>query len=242
VAVAVEVNGADLAFQPDAGRFANDVELSLLAVDQSGKAKDGAHDTLELRLKPETHDLVSRSGIRYARRLALPPGRYQLRVGARESGGGHLGTVLYDLEVPDFTKPDLAMSGLLLTSRTAGRIPSMNPDPELTQVLPSPPVVFREFPQVDVLSLYTEIYDNQSRTPHRVAITTTLTSDDGRVLFTETDERSSAEIKGPTGGYGYAASIPLAEVPAGRYVLEVQARSLLADGPTVARQLELTVR
>ena len=58
---------------------------------------------------------VARHGVRISRRLELPPGRYQLRVGVRDGGSGATGSVLYDLDVPDFSKEPLSMSGLLLT-------------------------------------------------------------------------------------------------------------------------------
>jgi VWFA-related protein len=242
IAITVEVEGRGLTFAREGGRFSDDLEMSLLAIDQSGKIKDGARDTLELRLMPQTHDVVSEAGVRYARRLSLPPGRYQLRVGARETGAGALGTVLYDLEVPDFSKPDLAMSGLLLTSGNAAQVPSLNPDPELKTLLPQPPVAGRAFDRDDTLGLFAEVYDNQVRTPHRVAIAATVASDDGRRVFTATDEHQSEELKGGKGGYGFTASIPLADLPAGRYVLTVEARSLLSGGPAVSRQLEFRVR
>jgi len=35
---------------------------------------------VELKLRPQTHDVVVATGVRYLKRLELPPGRYQLRV------------------------------------------------------------------------------------------------------------------------------------------------------------------
>ena len=37
-------------------------------------------------------------------RLQIPPGRYQLRVAANDLATNAVGSVLYDLDVPDFTK------------------------------------------------------------------------------------------------------------------------------------------
>ena len=91
VAVTLEVDGTNLKFTNQNNVFADDVEISIVAIDQTGKIRDGGHDVMNLRLKPQTHDVVSRSGVRIARRLEVPPGKYQLRVGARESGGGAVG-------------------------------------------------------------------------------------------------------------------------------------------------------
>ncbi len=46
-------------------------------------------------------------GLRANSRVELPPGRYQVRVGVRESGAGEMGTVFYDLDVPDFGREPL---------------------------------------------------------------------------------------------------------------------------------------
>ena len=53
-------------------------------------------------------------------RLDLPPSRYQIRVGVHESVGSAVGTLPYDLEVPDYSKASFSLSGLVLTSSAAG--------------------------------------------------------------------------------------------------------------------------
>ena len=55
-------------------------------------------------MKPETAARIKSHGIRLNERVMLPPGRYQLRVGVRESEAGESGSVFYDLTVPDFSK------------------------------------------------------------------------------------------------------------------------------------------
>jgi hypothetical protein len=242
VAITMEIDGAGLKFTQNNGLFNDDVEIAVIAVDRAGKIKDGGHDVVNLRLRPQTQEVVARSGMRINRRLAVPPGKYQVRVGVRESGGGSIGSVVYDLEVPDFSKSDLAMSGILLTSAYASRWPTANPDPEFKEVLPAPPAAIREFPQNDTIALFTEIYDNQTKVPHRVAIKTSILADDGKALFTANDERRSEELKGAKGGYGYTTSIPLKEFPPGRYVLRVEAQTLLSGGATAMRELEFRVR
>ncbi len=240
VLVAVEVDGADLKFTESGGVFQNQLEVTALAYDDKGKLRDSKPLTLKLDLRPQTREAVAKSGFRLLTRLQLPPGRYQLRVGGREANGGRVGSVLYDLEVPDYWKAPFAMSGLVLTAASASRTPTAAPDPELKDLLPGPPVAAREFPAGDRLALYTEVYDGEAAKPHGVDITTTLTSDEGRVVFTTNEERKSSELGGARGGYGYRAEVPLANVPPGLYVLQVEARSRL--GPVAARQVLLHVR
>jgi hypothetical protein len=242
VAVTLEVDGTNLKFDNQNNVFADDVEISIVAIDQAGKIRDGGHDVMNLRLKPQTHEVVSRSGVRIARRLEVPPGKYQLRVGARESGGGAVGSVLYDLEVPDFSKADLAMSGILLTSAYGSRIPTANPDPDFKQVLPAQPVAFREFPRNDTLALFVEVYDTQVKVAHRVAIKATILDEAGKALVTKSDERRSEDLQGTKGGYGFQTNFELKDLPPGRYVLRVEAQTLLKDGGTASRELEFSIR
>jgi VWFA-related protein len=242
IAITLEVEGRGLTFAAQNGLFADDVEVSVLAVDRDAKIKDGGRDVVQLKLRPQTHDMVSRSGIRISRRLELPPGRYQLRVGVRDGGSGATGSVLYDLDVPDFSKDALSMSAVLLTSASASHVPSVNPDEEFKAVLPGQPSTIREFPRNDTMGLFTEVYDNQTKVAHRVAIKASVIADDGKVVFTAGDERKSEELQGAKGGYGYTTMIDTRTLAPGRYVLRVEATTLLTDGGKAMRELEFRIR
>jgi VWFA-related protein len=246
IALSIEVAGAGMTFtrRPD-GLFADELEITLFAADSNGKIKDGARDVIGLSLKPQTHDVVRQSAFRVLRKLQVPPGRYQLRIGARESGGGKVGTVIYDLEAPDFTKGPLTMSGIALASTSGSRIPTASPDPnvnEFKDVLPAAPTASRDFPRDDTLFVFAEVYDNVPRTPHRVEIAAAVLADDGKVVHTTSDMRKSEELQGATGGYGYTTKIPLSAFAPGRYVLRLTATSLLGKPEPVVREIEFRVR
>jgi hypothetical protein len=245
VALAIEVDGSGLKFtQTPAGTFANDLEVTVFAADVNGKVKDGARDVFNLALRPQTHETVRTGGFRIVRRLQVPPGKYQIRVGARESGG-RVGTVILDLEAPDFTKSPLSMSGIAIASAYASRLPTANPDPsvnEFKDVLPAAPTALREFPRNDVLSVFAEVYDNAVKTPHRVDITAEILADDGKVVLTQADQRKSEELQGSSGGYGYTTKLPLSPLAPGRYVLRITAKSFLGNTPAVSREVEFRVR
>jgi VWFA-related protein len=245
IALAIEVDGSMMKFtQTPAGTFANELEVTMFAANPDGKIKDGARDVFNLGLRPQTHEIVRQGGFRIVRRLQVPPGKYQIRVGARESGG-RVGTVLLDLEAPDFTKPGLSMSGIAIASAFASRLPTANPDPsvnEFKDVLPAAPTALREFPRGDQLSIFAEVYDNGAKAPHRVEIKTEVLSDDGKVVLTKSDERKSEELQGASGGYGHTTAIPLSAFAPGRYVLRVTAKSFLANTTPVSRDVEFRIR
>jgi VWFA-related protein len=242
VLVTVEVDGSGFKFAEKGDRVVTDIELSTIALDAGGTGRDGGRDTATLTLRPQTRDAVMKTGVRLSRRMALAPGIYHIRVGARESGSGSVGMVMLDLDVPDFAKQDLAMSSLMVTSPRAMTVPTPRPDEQFKDVMPAPPTTTREFGRAEELATFTEVYDNQTRTPHRVEIKTSVVADDGTVAFSTTEERRSEEIGTGGGGYGHTAKVPLKALAPGRYVLRVEARSTLGKGATAMREVEFRIR
>jgi VWFA-related protein len=242
VALVLEIDGARLPFVEKDGLFHEDLEIHTLAIDAAGKIQAGGRDTAPLRLRPANHDAVVKNGLRVTRRLDLAPGRYQVHVAAVEVNGGTIGTIRQDLDVPDFGKGTLQMSGIALTSASMDRTPTANPDPGFKDVLPGPATATRDFPRGDTLALFAEIYVNQKSARHKVGIKTSVLADDGRVVFTAGDERSTDELQGATGGFGYTATIPLAAFSPGRYLLRVEATAQVSNGASAARELEFRVR
>jgi hypothetical protein len=236
VLVGVELLGRDLSLETN-----SKVELSYLAVDSKSKVFGAHNDALTLNLKPDTKTRVEQTGIRLLNRMELPPGRYQLRIAARDTQNTSIGSIIYDLEVPDFYKAPISLSGLTMTSLAGASMMTARPDEQLKAVLPAAPVALRTFPQNDEIALFAEIYDNTGKNPHKVDITTSILTDDGKVVFKNNDERDSSELRGAKGGYGYATRVPLSEVPPGEYVLSVQARSRLGNDNVASRDVRIRV-
>ncbi len=233
----VELRGRDMKVDPN-----SKILLSYIAIDATGKVKGGNTDSLALtNLRPDTKARIEQTGLRMLNRLDLPPGKYQLRIAAHDPSGGNVGSVQYDLDVPDYAKAPFSMSGLVLTSGAGSAFPTVKPDEQLKPMMPGPPVALRAFPQNDEIALFTEVYDNAGATPHKVDIVTTVTTDEGKVLFKTDEVRDSADLGGKRGGYGYTTRIPMKDLALGSYVLKVEAKSRLKDTPPVARELQFTV-
>ena len=136
------------------------------------------------------------------------------------------------------------MSGVVLTAATAQVTPTAEPDSILKPSLPGPPTTRREFYPIDVLALYAEVYDKlQSDVPHTVDVTTRLVSETGKEVSRTADTRKSNEFqtaKG-VGFFGYSTQVPLADVPPGRYMLQVEAKARLKDAPSVRREMLITI-
>ncbi|MGH9204062.1 MAG: hypothetical protein ACRD2A_22780, partial [Vicinamibacterales bacterium] len=189
-------------------------------------------------LQPQTHERVSRGGVRLLSRLALPPGRYQIHVGAYEATGSTTGTVPYDIEVPDYAKSPLGLSGVLLTSSQADLLVTPNPDPMLKDILPASPVARRRFSAAETLTVYAEVYDNSSQGRAIAIATTVLDANDGRKVFEATDRRAaqpSVKVQ------GFTTELPLKGLSQGTYVLRVEA-SAGAGGPSARRDVLFEVQ
>ena len=242
VTVTVEAEGRDFGFEEKDGKLVTDYELSTIAIDQQGKIRGGDRNVVNFALRPENRDRFNATGVRVSTRLQLPPGRYQLRVAARDAASGRIGSVNYDLDVPDFTKQRLAMSGIVVSSASGVRMSTAKADEQLKDALPGPPTAARTFPRGDELAVFAEVYDNEPGTPHVVDITTTVVSEDGRNVFKTSEERSSSELQGKPGGYGHQARFHLKDFAPGTYLLTVEARSRAGNQPAVGRTVQFKVQ
>ena len=102
----------------------------------------------------------------------------------------------------------------------------------------------REFARDDRLLVFAEVYENaRNAQPHMVELITEVRADGGTVVFNSREQRSSTELQGGRGGYGYRTEVPLAELAPGLYVVHVEARSLASSSPTgVGRDVVIRVR
>ena len=241
VSFIIQLDGHTLEFIKGEEHYTGQVEFAIVAVDNSGVTRGAHFTTVDMPLKPSTYAGVDRTGVVLQQRLALPPGVYQVRIGVRDTISGRVGSFRYDLEVPDFTLQPFGISGVLLSAKTAGEVPTPRVDDQLKGLLTNTPITRRQFTSADELELLAEVYDNQAETPHKVDIVTTLVDDTGHVLIRDEIEHDSQEIKGPRGGYGYTAKLPLDALTPGQYVIRITATSRLGAQAPELREIPFTV-
>jgi hypothetical protein len=242
VAVAVEIGPARIELPERDGAFTGQLEVVHAATTASGRLIPGDRHHVDLALKPETYDQVRQNGFRVLLQPQLPPGRYQVRVAAGFPGG-RTGSVVADLEVPDFSRQPLMMAGVSLTSAAAEGALTMRFAEPLAGIMSGPITAAREFTAGDTVTLYTEVYENlRNPVVHTVDLKTELRTDDGRVVSTSAEERSSSELGGGSDGYGFLAEIPLRDFEPGLYVVHVEARANIGERTTVSRDIQIRVR
>ena len=242
IVIAVEVDASQLGLVDKDGTHVGALEVSYFATDMKNKFYPGQTQTARLTLKPETYEQVMKTGIRMVVETTLAPGRYQMRVAAgnRESKAG---SVVYDLDVPDFTKDPLIMSAVTMGSSATARIMTVNGKIPFAATIPGNITALREFEAGDTLGIYAEVYETlRDATSHTVALTAELRAEGGTVVRSVVDERSSSELQGKRGGYGFSAQLPLNDAAPGLYVIHVEARANVGDRPTVSKDIQIRVR
>ena len=101
-------------------------------------------------------------------RLSLKPGRYQLRLSASSSMSGKSGSVYADIDVPDFSKPALSLSGVILE---VAQSPLTAPKGRLASLIPIVPSAERDFVAGDTVRAFARIYQGAKAALTPVAAT-----------------------------------------------------------------------
>jgi len=121
VLVRAQVDLSKMRWEEAEGRHRADVELLGGVFDSAGQPVGAPFGRrAELALDPKEYERALTAGLQYQQRLALPPGRYEVRLVARERGLVQQGGAAQSVDVPDLKEKKLAMSGLFLSAAPAG--------------------------------------------------------------------------------------------------------------------------
>jgi hypothetical protein len=157
VRLLVEILGADLQFGERRGRAEERIDLALLTVDDRGRAANGRSTAIDLSLPPEELQRVVATGVRWLSKLELPPGRHQVRVAARAARTGATGMITHAVDVPDFARARLSLSGVTMTSLPALVMPTRGAS-WVEKTLDTPPSAARQFVAGDEVTAAVDIY------------------------------------------------------------------------------------
>ncbi len=126
VSLTVYFDGDRFQYREEDKRNAFELEILYVVYDSSGKQVEGISAGVQGRLSRERLSQAKTTGYRFARRLALKPGFYELRIGVREVGTDRLGTASTWVEVPELARNNLKMSSLMLRN-------PLDTDPAVTE-------------------------------------------------------------------------------------------------------------
>ena len=214
VLIGAQLHGSDLTL--DAGEK---IEIAHQAINNERRVTRGQLHLVTLDVTDASRQNVERNGVRIMQRIELPRGRHQVRFAAHQPDG-KTGVVIADVDVPDYGKDPPTLSGIVLASALANADFTMLGDARLKALLGGEPTVRRRFSRADTVTAFVEVYTDGRRAQEGVQVTATLTAEDGARILTQPGQM----LASVPGTAGYAARLPLGEVPPGSYILTMEAR------------------
>ena len=204
------------------------LDVRTAAFEVSNLKERAAHrQTAEVTLRPHA------SGERHVEvysRLAVRPGRYEIRSAAEAPGSA--GGVFTQVEVPDFSKARLSLSGLVLGFSRSGD------QDGLADVIPLIPTSARAFPRSGQIAAFLRVYQGGKDTPApvqmrlRIVDAATQAAVDESMILEPTRFASRRAADCPF-------QLPLRRLAAGDHLLTIEA---VAGKNTARREVRFSVR
>ena len=226
-AAAFAVPGRSTAEVIVVGRLASaehrNVSLTATAIDLDGKLHGTERQTIEITPGARAPDLPAH--------LPLSPGRYMVQLSAESDGKS--GSVFVDVDVPNFTKPSLSMSGLLVERSPA---PPLG-DKAIAALIPVSPTTQRAFTSTDDVSAYAKVYQGGKGRILPVKMSAKVTNA-ANVAVSHQELVLEPEQFGTARAADYRIRLPLAHLDPGDYLFEVEAKS---GAPQVRRTIRFSI-
>jgi VWFA-related protein len=179
----------------------------------SVKERASQRTTAELTLRPGA---TGERRFEIHSRLAVKPGRYEIRAAAEVPGSA--GGVFTQVEVPDFSKARLSLSGLVL-GRRAGALPA-----ELAGLLPIVPTAARVFTPSAQVHAFLRVYQGGKGSLVPVHMRLRIVDASTQPVVDETKTLDAARF-----GSGRSADcpfeVPLSRLGEGDYLVSIEARA-----------------
>jgi VWFA-related protein len=208
-------------------RTVEQVEVVLKAFTSEGEARGAAEQTVTINVP------AARRGAEFSRydvltKIDLKPGRYELRLSAHSAASGQRGSVYAEIEVPDFAKAPLSLSGAAI--ETVPGAPAAPLD-SLAAILPIVPTTEREFTRATRVAAFLRVYQGGKATVQSATLAIRILDRQGVTAFERIDALSADRFSA-----GRAADVkfdvPIMQLVPGDYVLRFDA----ALGKTTGRR------
>jgi VWFA-related protein len=199
--------------------------------DADGRPGPPVQEIVRLDLRPAGGD---ETRVDLHRRVALAPGRYQVRFNVTSALLRKTGSVYADLEVPDVTRSPLSLSGLVVGSPV-----EPGADDAWHGLAPIAPTTARDFAPGQPLGAYLRVFQGGTGATADVSIGTEIydAHDTNRFSTTTTLEASAF---GGGRSAAYQIPLPFDRLTAGPYLLSVTAS--LPGGRKVREDLLFRIR
>jgi len=199
-----------------ASRTPDQIELLVRSFTTTGDPKVGDDQVIPITVPAAPLEAdVSRYEV-LARLDVLKPGPYHLRLSAHSVASDTRGSVYVDVDVPDFRKDKVSLSGIVLNSALGGA--TVAPLRLLRDIVPLTPTTERSFATADIVTAFLRAYQGASEKVASVPLKISIQDAVGKSVFNKT------ETLGPdrfSAGHAadYQFRLPLSTLKAGEYLL-----------------------
>jgi hypothetical protein len=209
-----------------AARTVEKVDLLVDAFTQDGRLKMAQSMKADIALRPNVNGRV---GYEVLTRIDLPPGRYQLRLAAHLASQNRSGSIYYDVEVPDFSKDALSLSGVVLNAAPGLAFAAQ---PTVTSLLPMVPTTQRFFARTDRVRTYLRIYQGTRASIRPVVMAIRISDSTGAIVSHSTQTIPPTAFAPDNRAAGFEFPLPVSTFAPGPYVVTFEA----STGPTTVRR------
>jgi VWFA-related protein len=205
------------------------VRVLAAAFDRSGRSVHSEEQTVAIAPR------IGAAGVPYEvlSRLTLKPGRYEVRVALED--GDRRGSVYTFVDVPEFTRQPLSLSGIAVAASPAR---AAAPPDAFAGLLPIVPTAQRQFGKSDTATAFVRVYQRRKDAGGPVNVTARVIDASDRPVF-EDAATLPAERFSSDRAADYRLQLPVERLAAGEYLLTIDAK----QGEHAARRgLRFTIK
>ena len=203
-----------------AGRTTEQIDLLIKAFTADGDPRGTDEQTIPISVPAAPTDSET-SRYEVLARIELPkPGLYQLRLSAHSAASDTRGSVYVDLEVPNFRREKLSLSGVVLSQ--ALPLAPVVPVRALRDVIPVVPTTERSFTPSDPVTAFLRLYQGGSDQLAALPVKIQVQDAAGKVVL-EKAESIGADRFNTDRSAEYQLRLPLSTLTAGEYLLTFEA-------------------
>lgn len=116
VTASMQIPSKALSFADRDGKQVAVLDVAGIVIDQHGKQVSTFNKQVDIAADSKALDPI-RKLVFYTYQTSLPPGRYEIRMGAHDSKSGAIGSAAQSVEIPDLAAGKLALSSLMLVEQ-----------------------------------------------------------------------------------------------------------------------------
>jgi hypothetical protein len=167
-------------------------------------------------------------------RLPVSPGRYEVRLAVR-TGDARTGSVYAFVDVPDFTRAPMSLSGLVVAASPSG---SASPSDAYADLLPVVPTARRIFRPTDRVTVFARSYQGGRQTVVPATATARIVDAANKEVF-RSETPLVAQASGALRSADYTLALPVDRLGPGHYLLTV---SIAAASGAAERSLSFQIQ